>query len=178
LVVWSIESSEMTDNLDDLPRRPMKRRRPDGTPLKEGMPSPKSPTTRKIPLNSRDSFIEYLISNESSILLKIVGGAIGVPLLGYSASRKGELRDQLPTDPSSMVALALVTAAVGAVMGGFLGVKDWVQMRKAKKLPVPLIVNICFGFGIWSLLFVWVPLIFLATIAWLACFVASKSPLG
>ncbi len=143
----------MTDGEGHLPTPPRKRRRSDDQPSRERARSEKPPAIRQIPFDSRDSFLEYLMSNESSIWLKIAGGAIGLPLLLWSFSRKKSMAGELPNDPSTLMTYALWAVAIGAVLGGFLGVKDWVEKRKAKELPVPLIVNVFFGFGVWSLLF-------------------------
>jgi hypothetical protein len=54
---------------------------------------------------------------------------------------------------------------VGGLLGGTLSLKDLVERRHRAGRPTPLLLRLLFGMGIVSLLLVWVPFVFLVTVA-------------
>lgn len=107
-----------------------------------------------------------LFSGGASVWLKIVGGAIVTPLavvmLVLRSKRRGNTT--LPDDPIIIAVAIAGCAIVGGGLGGLLSLKDVVQTRLADGKPVSYPLKLLFGFGIWSLLLVWLPGVILSTL--------------
>ena len=140
--------------MGDRPTQSGDRRRQRSTPVRR----------TGVPLGS--SFND-LFSGGASVWLKIVGGAIATPVIvvvfALRSSRGGGR--VLPNDPV-LIAISLAACAViGAVLGALLSLKDVVQTRLADGKPVSFALKLLFGFGLWSLLFVWFPVAIVVTLA-------------
>ena len=57
---------------------------------------------------------------------------------------------------------------IGAVVGAALYFKDEVEDKKANGTPMNVLMNLVFGRGLVSLIFVWIPLILCFSIALIA----------
>lgn len=105
------------------------------------------------------STFDELFRGGTPVWLKIVVGAVATPILvlvcGLRANRRGGTG--FPNDPIIIAAIFGGSAIVGAVLGAALSLKDVVQSRLADGKPVAFPLRALFGFGIWSLLLVWVP---------------------
>lgn len=106
-----------------------------------------------------ESFFNEFFSGGASVWLKILGGAIATPIaivvFGFKAMRKNQA--DMPQDLGMIAAILGGGSIVGGILGGLLTAKDVVQNRTEAGKPVPFPLKLLFGFGIWSLLFVWVP---------------------
>ncbi len=126
-------------------------------------PSASNPRQRALPMGS--SFND-LFRGGRSVWLKIIGAAVAAPLAtvvaGVRASGGGG--SPIPTDPATVSAILFGATLVGALVGSALVLKDIVCRRKSEGLHVSFPLRLMFGFGIFSLLFVWVPLGFLLSI--------------
>lgn len=112
------------------------------------------------------STFQDLFAGGGSVWLKILGGAVCVPLVVFGALRRGNRRGGvgLPEDPTMLALILGLAAAVGAVLGALLSLKDVVQARLADNQPVAFPFRLMFGMGIRSLLVVWVPVAIVLTI--------------
>ena len=116
-------------------------------------------------LPSGSSFNE-LFSGGRPVWLKIVGAAVAVPIAtvvyGIRAARKSGSR--IPSDPVTISMTLFGAAAVGALVGSALVMKDIVHRRQREGRHVSFPLRLLFGFGMVSVLLVWVPIGFLVAI--------------
>jgi hypothetical protein len=117
-----------------------------------------------MPRNFGSTF-EELFASGAPFWLKMIGGAIVTPLIAcgtaWKMKERGEVK--LPTDPLMLVAIVGAISAVGALLGGFLSIKDVVEARMDVGRPVAFPLKLLFGYGTASLLFVWFPGIIVLT---------------
>ncbi|HVJ86771.1 MAG TPA: hypothetical protein VM452_14060 [Caulifigura sp.] len=99
-----------------------------------------------------------LFRGGTSVWAKIGGAAIATPLIMFFAIRRIERRGgQIPFEGGALVFILVLAAVLGAFIGASLSLKDIVESRKAKKKPVPFVLDLLYGKGIVSLLAFWVP---------------------
>jgi hypothetical protein len=108
----------------------------------------------------RSTFAE-LFSSDKSVWLKMLGGAVVTAMFaGFQILKFGrEHGDEITKRPGMIALILAISALVGALLGGFLSLKDVVQMRMAEGRPVTLPLKLMFGYGVWSVLFIWSPTI-------------------
>lgn len=102
-----------------------------------------------------------MFSGGASVWLKILGGAIATPVIVAAVANRARRRGgvEFSSDPVMIAVLLMGCALLGAVLGGLLSMKDVVQARLAAGKPVAFPLKVLFGFGIWSLVLVWSPLV-------------------
>lgn len=90
---------------------------------------------------------------------KIVGCALATPIIVLLASGKGarSSRSGLISDWPTALKTFAIAAAVGALIGTALAMRDVVDNRLSNGKPVTGILRLLFGHG-WPTLLVWIPI--------------------
>jgi hypothetical protein len=91
----------------------------------------------------RDVFVE-MFERDPRALFKILGTA-GFFALVAAYVMIGDARRRPNVSAAEIVGVTLVAAAVGAVLGGALSLKDTVEARIARGEPVGLLLRLLFG---------------------------------
>ena len=109
----------------------------------------------------------------NSIWVKTIAAAVIVPIVVFSLGhrREGEKGPSLPTDTVSVVCIAIGCVIGGGILGAALGLKDIVRRRRAAGEPVSLPLKLLFGYGVFSLILVWMPLAIVVLIAGFVVFI-------
>lgn len=104
---------------------------------------------------------DELFQSDASVLLKMIGGAAvgGIGAILTLSRQDDEL--SVATQAIVLVGMALL----GGLLGATLSLKDLIERRHQEGRSTPFVLRLLFGMGIVSLLLVWVPLVFLVTIA-------------
>lgn len=105
----------------------------------------------------KKSIWDDFFANHQSAIIKIGSCAIATPviligILRRMARRGGDV-------PSIDLWMVVLFAIGGTLLGAALALKDVVDQRITNKRPIPKILKLAFGMGIWSLLLIWSPLI-------------------
>lgn len=123
----------------------------------------RNPAVDRIPMGST---LDDILKSGASIWVKMGIGAIVSPIAvlfyGLRGGRGGAM--DIRTHPVSSAVGLLGVAVVGAVCGAALTVKDVVEARMEQEQSVPFPLRLLFGYGLKSLLLVWVPLAFFLVI--------------
>ncbi|MEZ6051479.1 MAG: hypothetical protein R3C02_08850 [Planctomycetaceae bacterium] len=113
------------------------------------------------------SELEELFAGGSSGWLKIVGAAVTGPIVTILAFKRDLLKGQSPLlkDPFLFAIVLGASFLIGGLLGASLTLKDIVRDRMSQGQTVSLSMKLLFGWGIWSVLLVWTPMIiFLALV--------------
>ena len=102
----------------------------------------------------------------NSIWVKTIAAAVIVPIIVFSLGhrREGEKGPSLPTDTVSVVCIAIGCVIGGGILGATLGLKDIIRQRRAAGERVYLPLRLLFGYRVFSLILVWIPLAIVALI--------------
>jgi hypothetical protein len=127
------------------------------------IPKSKKNAVKKAPSSS--TLMQDFQANILQLLSKTGGGLLLGGFLLFAFQAKAKRRGQ-QTIPEEMLMPAIIGVAMIGAAGGFmLGMRDIIMTRLENQQPVPLFWKILFGYGIWSALFVWIPLIIAITLA-------------
>lgn len=117
----------------------------------------------QIPMGST---FDDVFRSGASIWVKIGVGAVAAPLFvlfyGLRGGRGGAM--DIREHPIASTVGMLCVAVVGGFLSAALTFKDVVSERMANGQHVPLPLKLLFGYGMKSLLLVWVPLVFILVI--------------
>jgi hypothetical protein len=105
----------------------------------------------------RKKFDEFFQS-EHRAWVKILGGAVIVPLLVVPMGLRNRGSSDLQLSSSGIVGFALGASLFGAVITALFCLKDYVERRQNAGLSVPRALHVAFGMGMWSVV-LWSPLI-------------------
>ncbi|PHQ31661.1 hypothetical protein [Rhodopirellula bahusiensis] len=98
---------------------------------------------------------------------KILIGAVVTPVVVAGLVRRFMVRNadkEFEIDIMSIGLLLVLASVVGGLLGGLLAWKDRVEHRVANNLPISFPSKLLFGYGILSLILVWVPIAIFGTI--------------
>ena len=118
---------------------------------------------KMIPLGST---FHNLFSGGASVWLKILGGAIVMPVVALKSMVRGNHQGamELSVDPIVITIIFGACVILGGFLGAALSLKDIVQDRLDTDKPVSFPMKLLFEFGLWSLLLVWFPGVFVITL--------------
>ncbi|WDQ16317.1 hypothetical protein [Rhodopirellula sp. P2] len=104
---------------------------------------------------------------QTSVWKKVLIGAVVTPVCVGGLTRKFMVRNadkQYDFDPIAIGLLLVLSSVVGGLLGALLAWKDRVEYRRANNLPISFPSKLLFGYGILSLVLVWVPIAILGTL--------------
>ncbi|MFG0264908.1 MAG: hypothetical protein ACF8AM_07095 [Rhodopirellula sp. JB055] len=104
---------------------------------------------------------------QTSVWKKVAIGAVVTPVIVGGMIRRFKVRNaekQFEFDPVAIGLLLVLSSIVGGLLGGLLAWKDRVEYRRANDLPIGFASKLLFGYGIISLVLVWVPIVILGTL--------------
>jgi hypothetical protein len=112
----------------------------------------------------RSTFNE-LFTSDRSVGLKMLGGAIVTTVfVAYQILKfSKDHADEVAKHPAAIAIILSSSAIAGALLGGILSLKDVVQIRMAEGRPVAFPLKLLFGYGVWSVLFIWSPVMIVGT---------------
>jgi hypothetical protein len=116
----------------------------------------------KVPF--RDAMQE-LFSGGKPVWIKILGAALIAPVVTLLAVlRVGRKTDTslIWRDPLNFVLILGGMSILGAVAAACLILKDIVHRRISSGIPVGIVLKLIFGFGIYSFVFIWIPVLLFA----------------
>ncbi|MEP1645385.1 hypothetical protein [Rhodopirellula bahusiensis] len=104
---------------------------------------------------------------QTSAWKKVLIGAVATPVIVGGLTRKFMVRNahkQFEFDPVAIGLLLVLSSIVGGLLGGLLAWKDRVEYRRANDLPISFLSKLLFGYGMISLVLVWVPIAIFGTL--------------
>ena len=111
--------------------------------------------------------LDDVFRNDRWVWLKMGGGALATVFI---ALRSFRMQEAHALTDNTRIAILAVAAALGAILGLALSLKDAVQRRKTAGKPVNPLLQLYFGAGVWSLL-IWILTVVgvvILYVAWLA----------
>jgi hypothetical protein len=104
---------------------------------------------------------------DSTIWIKILVGAIAAPVVvavgGMRAIARGADND-IGLTPFVAILVLMGSSIIGASLGALLALKDRVDKQVLAGHSVSTPLRLLFGYGLWSLLAVWFPLVIVGTL--------------
>ncbi|GAB5513141.1 MAG: hypothetical protein Rhob2KO_08660 [Rhodopirellula baltica] len=104
---------------------------------------------------------------ETGVWKKVLIGAVVTPVVVGGMTRRFMVRNadkQYDLDPIAIGLLLVLSSVVGGLLGALLAWKDRVEYRRANNLPISFPSKLLFGYGIISLVLVWVPIAIFGTL--------------
>lgn len=104
---------------------------------------------------------------ETGVWKKVLIGAVVTPVVVGGMTRRFMVRNadkQYDFDPIAIALLLVLSSVVGGLLGALLAWKDRVEYRRANNLPISFPSKLLFGYGIISLVLVWVPIAIFGTL--------------
>ncbi|ELP34891.1 hypothetical protein RBSWK_01184 [Rhodopirellula baltica SWK14] len=104
---------------------------------------------------------------ETGVWKKVLIGAVVTPVVVGGMTRRFMVRNadkQYDFDPIAIGLLLVLSSVVGGLLGALLAWKDRVEYRQANNLPISFPSKLLFGYGIISLVLVWVPIAIFGTL--------------